>query len=381
MAKAVCPGFSSQLRIDLGVIRANYRALADRAAPARCGAVVKANAYGLGIAKVAPTLHREGCRDFFVAQLCEAFDLLDAIGVGSTIFILNGLDPGGEAACAEWGFVPTLNSESQVARWRALARTREKALPAALQIDSGMSRLGLDPAAAAGLADDPAFAREVKLELVMTHLACADEPDHAANRSQLDRFLDVRRRFPAVPASIANSGGVLLPPRYHLDLVRPGIALFGAPPEGHAAAGLQPVLSLDARVLQIREIAAGDGVGYGLDYVASAPRRLATVGIGYGDGWPRGLGGVGAAWFKGRRLPIVGRVSMDSLTVDITGLPRGAIEEGGFVELIGRSQSLARVAHDAGTIPYEILTRLGTRHQRIYLDGDQAETVAAGAAR
>src|SRR3546814_917050 len=179
-----------------------------------------------------------------------------------------------------------------------------------------MSRLGLEPEAVAALANDPDFRCEVSLRLVMTHLACADEPEHEANAAQLKRFLSARSLFPEVPASIANSGGAQLPSDFHLDMARPGIALFGGL-TGSAAEQLHPIVDLDARVLQIREIDGGMGVGYGLDYVARGPRRLATIGVGYGDGWPRSLGGVGAAWLGGRRLPIVGRVSMDSMTVDI----------------------------------------------------------------
>jgi alanine racemase len=359
---------SSRLTIDLDALRANYRTIATRVAPARCGAVVKANAYGLGVAMAAPALYREGCRSFFVAQLCEADPLARAIGPDAVLFILNGLDPGSEAACARAGFVPVLNSRSQIERWRALARAQGRALPAALQIDSGMSRLGLPPTEAVALAGDAAWARDIDLRLLMTHLACADEPDRAANAEQLARFDAVRAHFPAVPLSIANSGGAFLPSAFHHDLVRPGIALYGADP-GPNVEGLRAVVKLEARVLQIRTIAAGTGVGYGLEHVAAAPQRLATIAIGYADGWPRSLGGVGAAWHHGVRLPIAGRVSMDSLTIDISALPDDALAEGDFVELLGPSQPAADAALDAGTIAYEILTRLGPRHARAYVEG------------
>lgn len=365
----VCPGRSSVLRIDLGAIRANYRAIAERGAPAACGAVVKADAYGLGIAQVAPALAREGCRIFFVAQLCEAPPLRRALGGEGEIFVLNGVDPGGEEACAEQGFVPVLNAPGQVERWRATARALGRRLPAALQADSGMSRLGLDIGDLAGLAADADLRRELDLRLLLSHLACADEPEHAANARQLERFAAARALFPDVAASIANSGGTALPVRFRLDVLRPGVALFGVQ-AGPAMPPPRPVAALHARVLQIRAIAAGEGVGYGLDYVADSPRRLATVGIGYGDGWPRSLGGVGAAFLDGVRLPIVGRISMDSLTVDISALAPEALAEGDFVELLGPHQSLADVAREAGTIPYEILTRLGPRHLRVHVEDD-----------
>lgn len=367
---SVCPNFSSRITIDLGAIRANYRAIAARAAPALCGAVVKADAYGLGVAEVAPALHLEGCRHFFVAQLSEAFAVRAAVGGDAVITLLSGVDPDCEAACAAAGFIPALSSLSQVERWRDHARATGRPLPAALQIDSGMSRLGLDPAAAVALAGDAEFARLVPLRLILTHLACADEPERAANADQFAAFRAIRAHFPGVPASIANSGGAFLSPDFHLDVVRPGVSLYGvaAGPRGE---GLRPVVRLDARVLQIREVAAGTGVGYGHDYVAPAPRRLATIAIGYGDGWPRSLGGRGAAWHRGVRLPIVGRVSMDSLTIDISALPQGALAEDDIVELLGPSQSLDAVARDAGTIAYEILTRLGARPHRVYVGDEQ----------
>ncbi len=377
MAGDVDPGFSSRLTVDLGAIGANYRTVAARAAPAACGAVVKANAYGLGVARVGPALRRAGCETFFVAHLAEADELERAIGAGdaATIFVLNGLAPGSEALCAERGFLPVLSAPDQIERWRALGRARGRPLPAALQVDSGMSRLGVDAGLAARLAADPDLTGEAALRLVMTHLACADVPDQAANRDQLDQFREIRALFPDVPASIANSGGVFLSPDFRCDLVRPGIALWGVAPNP-AAPPLRPVARLDARVLQIHRIAPGTGVGYGLDYRATSPRRIATIGIGYGDGWPRRLGGRGAAWFDGQRLPIIGRVSMDSLTIDASDLPDEMLAEGDLVELIGPSQSLEDVARDAGTIAYEILTSLGARHRRVYVEDD-----AAGGAR
>lgn len=365
---------SSRLGIDLDALRANYRTLTERVAPARCGAVVKANAYGLGATRVGAALYREGCRTFFVAQLSEVAPLASAVGADAAIFILNGLDPASEGACTAAGAIPVLNSLSQVTRWRASARRLGFPLPAALQVDSGMSRLGLAVEDALALAADPACARELDLRLLMTHLACADEPGRAANGEQLAAFRRIAAHFPGVPASIANSGGVFLPAPFHADLARPGVALFGVDPGPHAV-GLRPVVQLHARVLQIRAVAAGTRVGYGLDHIAPAPQRLATIALGYADGWPRSLGGAGALWHRGIRLPIVGRVSMDSLTVDISALPQGELAEGDFVECLGPSQSLADAARDARTIAYEILTRLGARHARIFVEDGNAEIV------
>lgn len=371
-------GFSSRLIVDLDALRRNFAALAAHVAPARCAAVVKANGYGLGARAVVAALHREGCRDFFVAQPCEALEIAEMVGTGSQIFILNGLEAGDERLCAERGFIPVLNSLDQVARWCAAAAARGRTLPAALQLDSGMSRLGLSFTQLARLAGDADLVRRLSLRLILSHLACADTPDHPANHAQLARFARARALFPAVPASIGNSAGAHLGDDFHFDIVRSGLALYGiaaspfAPPPA-------PVVRLEARVLQLRDVPAGCGVGYGLDYVAPTAQRIATVAFGYGDGWPRRLGGRGFASFRGTALPIVGRVSMDSMTLDATAVPDGALDEGDLVELIGPALSVEAVAAQAETIPYEILTRLGTRARRVFVEAGRTDILAPGA--
>lgn len=375
-----CPTFSSQLVIDLSALRANYRVLRDNVSPAECAAVVKADAYGLGARPVVSALYREGCRTFFVAQLCEALDLQPTLPADCTIFILNGLDPGGEAACANAGFVPVLNSRVQIERWRSEARRRGVALPSAIQIETGMSRLGISEAVVDQLAEDTSLSDELDLRLVLTHLACADEPRLPVNEEQLRRFQELADRFPGAPRSIANSCGTFLSGAYHLELVRPGIALYGVPPQSECL-GIMPVVSLRSRILQIRQLPGGSAVGYGHTYATPGPRRVATIGVGYADGWPRRLGNVGAAWFHDIRLPIIGRISMDSMAIDISAVDSGELHEGDFVDLIGPMQSLEDVAGDAETIPYEILTQLGPRHARVYLDGDTGAMPTAGDGR
>ncbi len=373
------PPHSSCLIIDNDAIAANFQNLAMRVAPATCGAVVKADGYGLGAANVASALLHAGCRSFFVARLSEAERLRRTLGPGCDIMILNGLDPGSEATCSDAGFIPALNSSAQLAAWRACARSAGRPLPAAVQVDTGMSRLGLSPEAALTAARDPGFSEQVDLRLLITHLACGDEPARDVNIDQLRRFEAVAAHFRGIPKSIANSAGAFLSPDFHCDLVRAGIALFGVAPVA-SVTNLRPAVRLEARILQIRTIEAGAGVGYGLDHVAATPQRLATIATGYADGWPRSLGGKGAAWCRGVRLPIVGRISMDSLTVDIGGLAEEDISEGDFVELLGPSQSIADVARDAGTIGYEILTALGKRHARFIIENGRMRNLHDGEA-
>lgn len=373
------PPHSSRLIIDNDAIAANYQTLVRRVAPATCGAVIKADGYGLGAATIASALRHAGCRSFFVARLSEAEQLRRTLARDCDIMILNGLDPGSEAACADAGFIPVLNSSAQLAAWRNCARSAARPLPAALQVDTGMSRLGLSSRAALTAASHPRLREEIDLRLLMTHLACGDEPARSVNLDQLRRFEAVAAYFPGVAKSIANSAGAFLPPDFHCDLVRTGIALCGVAQVAEET-NLRPAVRLEARILQIRTIEPGTGVGYGLDHVASQPQRLATIATGYADGWPRRLGGKGAAWYRGVRLPIVGRVSMDSLTIDIGGLGEADISEGDFVELLGPSQSVADVARDAGTIGYEILTGLGKRHARFFVENGRMHHVHDGEA-
>lgn len=356
------------LTVDLTALVANYRFLQGRLAGADCAAVVKADAYGLGAARVAASLSGAGCRHFFVAHLQEGIELRRVLPAAAEIFILNGLMPGAEALCFDSGLTPVLNSLDQIDRWTALSRRHGAALPAILQIDSGMARLGLSPAEIDRLARDPARLDGVALRAVMSHLACADEPDHPANRAQLAQFEAQRRRLPPAPASFANSSGIFLGADYHFDLARPGAALYGVAPVPGAANPMRAVVRLDARVIQTRRIAAGDAVGYGHAFRATGPTRIATLAVGYADGCLRSVGRAGLAYVGDRALPIAGRVSMDSLTLDISVLPADMLQPGDFVELLGPHQSIDDVAAAAGTIGYEILTSLGGRYQRRHID-------------
>ncbi|RYE04202.1 MAG: alanine racemase [Sphingomonadales bacterium] len=367
------PGASGRLFIDLDALRGNYRKLADRVAPAICGAVVKSEGYGLGAAIVAPQLEAAGCRDFFVTHLSEALALQEHLDPASRIFVLNGLVFGTEHIFAERGFIPVLNSLVQVEKWLAHAPARGARLPAALQFDTGMTRLGLSIDDARTLAELPGLTRWLDIQLVLSHLACADVSGDPTNQQQAARFAEAARLFPGVPRSLANSGGIFLDKGFHHDLVRAGIALYGGVATDMPEVEPTPVIRLQARILQVRSVSEPVGVGYGLTHRTTGPVRLATLGVGYGDGWPRALSNRGAAWSGGHRLPIVGRVSMDSMTVDLGDLPPGRLAEGDWVDLIGPAQSIDDVARDAGTISYEILTQLGARYQRVLIGGQTAQ--------
>lgn len=352
------------LTVDLDAIVHNYRLLAAQAPGASCAAVVKADAYGLGAAHVAPALARAGCRRFFVALLAEGIALRRVLGAAAEILVLHGPPAGSEPAFAAHALMPVLNSVEQAESWAAFGRARGAALPAALQFDTGMARLGAPPAACGHLL----ACRGLDVRLVISHLACADEPAHPANAAQRGLFAALRREWPQAEASLAASFGIFLGAAYHFDWVRPGAALYGIAP----VAGPNPmraVVRLQAPVIQLREVPAGACVGYGHSWRASGPARIATLGIGYADGLPRSLSNAGAAWLDGSPLPIVGRVSMDSITVDSSGVPARALAPGTLLDLLGPAHGVDALAEQAGTVGYEVLTRLGARFARRHVGG------------
>lgn len=357
------------LTIDLGAIRENYRLLRGRLGSGVCAGVVKADAYGLGAARVAPVLYDEGCREFFVAHLEEGIALRSSLPADAELFVLHGAPAGAELDCAEHGVTPVLNSLEQIDAWTALAATVGRSLPAVIQVDSGMARMGLPEEELSVLAEDPGRLEGVGLRAVMSHLACADDQEHPANREQLQRFRAALRRLPAAPASFANSSGIFLGPDYHFDMVRPGAALYGVAPVNGQPNPMRPVVRLQGKIVQVREVPAGTPVGYGHSFRTTAPGRIATVSVGYADGFLRSLGNRGIAHAGSVALPFAGRVSMDSITLDATALPRGTLPMGTLVDLIGPEQPVDAVAERAGTIGYEILTSLGGRYCRRYIDG------------
>jgi alanine racemase len=365
--------YAPVLTIDLGAILANYRLLTGRMAPGQCGVAVKADAYGLGAAMIAPHLRRAGCTHFFVATVDEGLSLrqqLPAFDQGNRIYLMNGLPPGAERDIAGSDLIPILNSMAEVERWHAFTRATTSR-PAGLQFDTGLNRLGLGREEALRLIGDPHLLDGLDIALVMSHLACADDPEHPANRAQLDRFRDiaVNLKLPGRTRplfSLAASSSIFLGADYHFDLARPGAALYGINPVMGARNPLKPALRLQAKILQLREVDLNMTVGYGASHQVRGPSVLATIGVGYADGIFRSLGNRGSVFVAGQRAPIVGRISMDLITVDVGHLPQTSCQPGMTVDLIGPDQSVDDMARDAGTIGYEILTNLGTRFQRRY---------------
>ncbi len=360
-------GTRAVLTIDLAALAANWRDLAARVAPAHCAAVVKADAYGLGIARAAPALWDAGARTFFVALLEEAIALRDVLP-DATIYVLGGVLPGTGDAFLAHRLRPVLGSPAEVEEWARLCASRGEDFAAAIHVDTGMNRLGLSLDEAFALA---ARGAGFTPSLIMTHLACADTPDHPLTGLQRQRFAQVAAAFPRVPASLANSAGCLGPNDLHFDLARPGIALYGGVCVAGAPA-LRPVVRLEVPVIQVRSGVPGDGVGYGAAQRLARDSRIAILSFGYADGFLRAFGSAdgrpGAdVILAGRRCPLVGRVSMDLTAVDVTDLPEGAVQRGDMAVVLGDGISVDELAAHGGTIGYEVLTSLGLRYRRVYL--------------
>jgi alanine racemase len=356
------------LTVRLGAVAANYREIQRRAGPAAAAGVVKADAYGLGMAPVAKALAAQGCDTFFVARLSEGIALRPLVPQ-ARIFVLDGAAPDVVPALISHRLTPVLNALGEIAAWSACAREMHATLDAAIHIDTGMNRLGL---LASELAVLSAEAKErlggLRIVLAMSHLACADDPSSPMNALQRDRFKTALAMLPQAPASLSSTGGVLLGNDYAFDMVRPGIGLYGGNPHHSAPNPFAAVAVLTGRILQLRRVDRGECVGYGATHRIERPGMLATVALGYADGVMRALGNTGSAAIAGQRVPVVGRVSMDLVTLDVTDVPPRALETGAEVELFGDMISLDEFAAAAGTANYEILTRLGSRLARRYIE-------------
>ena len=364
------------LTIDLDAIVANYRLLSGKFSGASLSAVVKADGYGLGAEPVAAALAGAGCRVFYVAHIEEGIRLRQALNdtgnsdfVQAEIHVLGGLLPNTEDAYDASRLIPVLGSLDQIHNWKSYCQRLERPLPCDIHADTGMARLGLPPVEVEKLVEEPSRLDDLNILTVISHLACADEPDNPKNAEQLDAFRELRRHLPQGLASFANSSGIFLDPDYHFDQARPGAALFGVAPVPGDPNPMAQVVKLQGKIAQVRAVDTPQTVGYGASHRIESPARIATVIIGYADGFLRSLSNKGTGYIGNIPVPVVGRVSMDLITLDVTGVPEHLCPVGALVDLIGPNNPIDQVAAAAGTIGYEILTSLGHRYHRAYVGG------------
>ncbi|WP_371826789.1 alanine racemase [Microvirga sp. VF16] len=364
------------LHIDLDALASNWRTLRDNAGGAETGAVVKANAYGIGIEKAVPALGQAGCRTFFVAHLSEAIRAR-AVAPDATIYVLNGLFTGTCPTYAEFDLRPVLGSFEEIEEWAGFCRGRGQKRKAAIHVDTGMNRLGLTVSQGLTL-KDRAELKDFETALLMSHFVSAEESDNPLNIQQIEAFQAVRSTLPDVPASLPNSSGIFLRDKPQYALVRPGYALYGGNPTPDQANPMKPVVGLEARIVQLRWVEADHTVGYNGRWLALSKRRIATLSVGYADGYPRSSSArgksndellAGMALVAGRPCPFAGNVSMDLIAIDVTDVPESQVQRGDTVTLIGGDLTVDKVGRRAGTIGYEILTNLGSRYARTYRGG------------
>jgi alanine racemase len=366
------PETGGTLTIDLDAVEANWRALSHKLLTVECAAVVKANAYGLGLEPVTAKLAKAGCKTFFVADIAEA-RRVRARASEATIYVLNGFSPDAAPGFAELNVQPVINSTAELAEWDAFVTGQGWHGGAAIHVDTGMNRLGISAEEAAALA--LRLQRENHgISLLMSHLACAEIPDHPLNAHQIRLFRELRMLYHGVPASLANSSGIFLGDSTHFDLARPGAALYGINPTPGQANPMRGVAELTGRILQIRNVPNGETVGYDGTWTAKRASRIAVAALGYADGLLRAASGTdrksgGSAIVAGKRCPIVGHISMDLVCIDITDLGGAAVHRGDVATFIGDDLPVDEVAASAGTIGYEILVRLGLRCHLVYRGG------------
>lgn len=357
------------LTIDLGAIEANWKKLRSMAMPTDCAAVVKADAYGCGLEPVTALLYHAGCTVFFVADLSEG-KRVRRIAPDATVYVLGGLPPGTAPVFAEHALRPVIGSSAELAEWDSFVSASNWQGGIALHVDTGMNRLGVT------IEEAIALAPRIKSEnhgimLLMTHFVASEIHEHPRNNEQMLAFREIRSLYRGVAASIANSSGIFLGSSAHLDLVRPGVALYGVNPTPGKPNPMRPVVHLEARIILTREVAFGDTVGYDASWTARRPSRVAIVAVGYADGYFRMASGTdqkpgGMVLVAGRRCPIVGRISMDLMAIDVTDLPGSAVRRGDYVTLIGDGFDVDALAEQFNTNGYEVLTSLGRRYARIY---------------
>jgi alanine racemase len=366
------PETGGTLTVDLDAVEANWRALAHKLLTVECAAVVKANAYGLGLEPVTGKLAKAGCKTFFVADIAEA-RRARIRAREAAIYVLNGFSPPAADAFAELNAQPVINSTAELAEWDAFVTAQNWRGGAAIHVDTGMNRLGISADEAAALA--------LRLQqenhgitLLMSHLACAEIAGHPLTANQIRLFRELRMLYHGVPASLANSSGIYIGDTAHFDLARPGAALYGINPTPGQTNPMRNVVELTGRILQVRKVAQGETVGYSAAWTARRASRIAVVALGYADGLLRAGSGVdrkggSTAIVAEKSCPVVGYVSMDLACVDITDLADNAVRRGDMATFIGNSLPIDEAAASAGTIGYEILVRLGPRCHLVYRGG------------
>lgn len=357
----------AELHINLSAIIENYLFLQKKVESARCSAVVKADAYGLGADRISKALAKAGCKNFFVAYLDEGIALRKILKKEFSIYVLHGLIGKHEKLFLDYNLIPILNTSEQIKQWYQFCLQNNVFYEAGIQLDSGMSRFGLDEKE---IKDIPLAVWDAfKPKLIVSHLACADTPEHKENTQQLEQFKKLKNFLPNAPSSLAASSGIFLGKAWHFDMVRPGAALYGINPTPREKNPMRSVVTLLGKIIQIKTIHPKTFVGYGASYKAKQTTKIAIISVGYADGFFRSLSEklyLVHEKFMHKPLPIIGRISMDSLFVDISSLPKDATKIGDKIELVGSFNTLDSIAHAANTIGYEILTSMGNRYYRIY---------------
>lgn len=358
---------SGLLTIDLGALEHNYQIL-QKTVGSDCSVagIVKADAYGLGMRPIVEKLTKLNCPQFFVASLEEAIQLRE-INKTTPVAVLNGLYHGAEKEYLAHNIMPVLNSLEEIMRWKKQNPDTSKSMPAIIHFDTGMNRLGLGIKETARFFDSSAFSRGLDVQHILSHFACADEKENILTFKQNEKFKELSNKFPTAKKSISNSSGVFRDNLYHHDMVRPGYALYGGNPTPETVNPMKPVVKLSARILQVNHVSQRESVGYGATHIFDHDTIIATVALGYADGFLRSGSSATTLYWHGKPCPVIGRVSMDLVSVDLSQLLDSTPQTGYFMDILGPHQNIDTLAETAGTIGYEILTSLGARYQREYV--------------
>lgn len=355
------------LEIDLARIRANYRIISKICKTSEIASVVKANSYGLGADAIAPALQMENCQSFFVTSVDEGISLRKVLGQKSNIFVFNGVFSNDVEEFRNSNLIPVLNSLKQVEIWQEFASLKKEVLPCTIHVDTGMNRLGMIDTEMQHIIDKPDLLVGLELQYIISHLSASEIVDDPYNLQQLKKFKHYLKYFPKVKASLANSSSIFLGKEYHFDLIRPGAALYGINPLGNTFKNpMHNPIRLTAPIIQLQELPPESYIGYNMTFKTNSNRLIATLPLGYADGYPRAFSNCGVVVIDSHSAPVVGRVSMDSITVDVTELPPNKIFLGQQAEIIGNYCTLDKIANIINTIGYEILTLLGSRYKRVY---------------